>query len=112
MLSYLRKLHIQIQHWSWPATRQLEEFGNERATFVTCMETSCTRLCDPVELRILSAREDRAVRANPAAYLACQRQVDKERNRRQQKAWQALLNHPEAMEKRNGAMAAVAAANL
>jgi hypothetical protein len=76
------------------------------------MRTGETRLCDPKVLRILSAQEDRAIRAHPEAYIARQREVDQSQLFRKQKAWNALLNHPKAMEKRNATMAVVASPGL
>lgn len=81
-------------------------------TYVTCTETGEVRLCDPVDRRILSVHEDREVRRDPKDYLARQRKVDMCHLLKKQKAWTALVNHPEAMEKRNGTLVAVAATNL
>jgi len=90
-------LGLRRHSWSWPIAANHPTYGG-RVTYVTCVESGQVRLCDPQELRILSAREDRRIRNNPQGYLESQQKFDEHHRLRRQKAWQALVNHPKAME--------------
>ena len=95
-------------NWSWPATAEHEQYNNQRVTYVTCLKTGRVRLCCPVQMRILSAHEDRQVRKNPAQYLEIQKQVYRARDVKLNNARIALEAHPEAMRRRNASLATVA----
>jgi hypothetical protein len=110
MIARLSRLysHRMFHQWSWPATDKSDQYNNERVTYVTCLKTGQVRLCCPVNMRILSAREDRQVRKDPARYLEIQKQVDLARNEKLNIAWKALEAHPEAMRRRNASLVTMA----
>lgn len=98
--------------WSWPTTAPHDKYEGRRVTYAVCMKTSQPRLCDPVSLRIYSAREEQDHMKDLGVYSAMQFDVDRVRLLKQNKAWVDLHNHPEAMERRNALMATVAPASI
>jgi hypothetical protein len=109
---WIRNLFLQQSCWSWPTTGPHLQYEGHRVTYANCVRTGRVRLCCPVELRILSAREDRQIRKDMTAYLKLQSEVDASHIERRAKAWNALLNHRRAMEKRNATLVTVASARV
>ena len=112
LFGWLRELFTPVSHWSWPSTNVHEKYDGQRVTYVVHLKTGQVRLCDPISLRILSAHEETVHLKDMSVYLEAQNMVDTQRREKQGKAWDALINHPEAMERRYALMGTVAPASL